>query len=381
MTVDELLANLNATINEIEENEQKINEKQKEQKDELNKLKKNTSTDDQRSYVSNTGDDSYYPGYERANTKMEEVAPEEMGEYFLLHGGKKIDTTTYEININGQTYRYNTSNQGLYVNENNKWKSYIGCSFYKTPGTKLGQIDKTITLLPGSGEQHYGAVNKNNQKDFKHTLPKDTNVNDGCLVIVPFRRDENLTDDDKKNNVNMYRHPDRVFSTVLLGNSFANGSTNESKHVKNSIVGYSFGAIASFTLAAEAPKDYFDTLVAVDLGSYAQKRNYDTGKYYEEEQLTPEQYQKIKNMEFIFMSTKGNDHWQDQSMANTYNTLKSLNANATFYTNLKDRIVDPNYYNGKYYVSDTIYVDWPYNQHKNGYQLIDESNILSYLSR
>ena len=145
---------------------------------------------------------------------------------------------------------------------------HIGCSFYKTPGTKLGQIDKTITILPGSGEQHYGAVNKNNQKDFKHTLPKDTNVNDGCLVIVPFRRDENLTDDDKKNNVNMYRHPDRVFSTVLLGNYFANGSTNESKHVKNSIVGYSFGAYVAGNVMMRRPEIETFVLISPLLNKY-----------------------------------------------------------------------------------------------------------------
>lgn len=303
-------------------------------------------------------------GYEAARSNINLVNADELKEYFLANGGKVINDQTIEISINGATYQYNTKTESLFINGEN----YIGCRFYKTANTSLGNINNTITVLPGSGEVRYGAV-KRDAKDNKNALSNDLNINDGSLVIVPYFQ--------KKDYYNMYRQPDKIIDATYFGNFLSNGSTNTKNHVRNSIVGFSMGSTAAFPLAVSAPNDYYSCIVAVDLGSYMQKID---GSYFDT--ISAEDYNKIKNMEFIFMSTNGNDPWQDKSMSQTYHNLKSNGANNIIFYTSADKALNPKIGNGMYYIEDAINTKdiWPYDKHNHGYKLIDSTNILSYLS-
>lgn len=364
MTIDELWAECEQLSNDIEKINNEINDQEQEILDEYSELSIPTDVSVTTNSVSTSGG-SYHLGFDRAPANMEKVSKEELTQYFLSHGGTQINDNTYAINIDGKNYQYNINTESVTVNGEN----YIGCRFYKTPNTQLGNINNTITILPGSGETRYGAVKRNND-DNKNALPNNININDGSLVIVPYFQ--------KEDYYNMYRQADKVIPATYLGNFMACGSTTTTNHVRNSIVGYSMGATASFPLICEAPQNYFSSLVAVDLGSYMQKMD---GSYFNT--ISESDYSKMTDMEFIFMSSDGNDPWQDKSMAQTYHNLKKYGAqNIVFYTNA-DKTLNPNIGNGVYYVEDAVDTSnqWTYSSHNHGYQIINDTNILSYLSR
>ena len=374
---------------QVKESEDEIEKKEKECLEDVEKLNQSASVSSTTSSVSSKQSGGFYIGYNRANTHMEQVKPEELKEYFLSHGAIQLKNKKdkllpqYQIKIDGDTYIYDTETESLTING----KNYLGCRFYKTPKTSLGNITNTITLLPGSGEQHKGAVLPDSKRD--HISP-NANINDGCLIIAPYRQHKRDSD------VNLFRYGNEILSTTKLGNFLSNGSTNSQNHVKNSLLGNSFGGTAALAAASAAPKGYYSTVVGVNVGSYIAPQSgpdYDT--------LTPADYQKIKDMEIIFLSTP-DEPGHARSIRGTITNLLNAGAkNVKLYTNFTEfqqggkygingynpiMVDEWNHIMGKYNAKEIpIYVfnkkqDNATQIHSFGYRLIEDTNILSYLS-
>ena len=279
---------------------------------------------------------SYSINYPLASTNMTKVTSDELLNYFISKGYTS-NNGIYKVTIDNETYSYDISSNKL-----NYSGDFVYCEFYKTVNSKLGLLDNTITLLAGSGERTYGPISNNK-------IPSNINFNDYSLLIT-LKKDSSY---------NMSKHPKMISACTKLGMMLSGGNTI------NSIIGYSEGAQAA-ARTVSYNKVKYNTIVFVNGSAY----------YTKDVANLISNYEPFKDMEIIMFECKNNNNW-NETIIKTINDLlrNGVNNNQiNLYTN--DNTLINTFTN----IIPLIVVNYDWNGHGSGYQIIRESNILSYLS-
>ena len=274
--------------------------------------------------------------YPPASTSMIKVEDNLIVDYFKSKGYAS-NSTNYRIVIDGEELYYDVkSNKLSYAGD------YVFCEFYMTLSSKLGFLDNTITLLGGSGERKYGPI-------ANSRIPSNANLNDYSLLIVPKKDDD----------YNMSKHPKMVSACTKMGMFLAGIKKG------NSIIGFSEGAQAA-SKTVSYNKVIYDQLVLVNGSAY----------YTSDKTNLISNYQPFQNMEIIMLESKNNNNWNETIIRTIYDLLKNgVNSNMIqLYTN--DNTLINTFTN----VINLNVVNYDWSGHGSGYRMINESNILSYLS-
>ena len=204
-------------------------------------------------------------------------------------------------------------------------------------------MSNTITILAGSGERSSGAVGGSR-------ISNNANLNDNSLLIS-LKKD---------NDYNMSKHPKMISMATKLGMLLAGIEKG------NSIIGYSEGAqAAAKTVSSNYVK--YDIVVLVNGSAYYTSNNANLISNYEP----------FKDMEILLLEAKNNNNWNETIIKTINNFLnKGINStNIKLFTSDNELIRT---FTNK--INVTIISSNTWSGHGSGYRIINESNILSYLS-
>ena len=195
-------------------------------------------------------------GYKEYGSQINRMDNSELVDLMLAKGAKQIDTNVYEININGNNYKYSTRTRTLYVN-----KVGFKCDFYVSNNYQNSSIDNTVTLLGGTGQRQYGPMGDNG-------VTNDIGLSDKSVLIVPYSGEESRMLDP---------------GCVKASSEFTEEVFNANRNVSRSVVGFSEGTRVASQTISEYP-NLFDNVVFVNGSTrfnenptmtYVQNGNYD----------------------------------------------------------------------------------------------------------
>ena len=297
--------------------------------------------------VFDNSSETYVWGYKESNSTIKKVDETKLQELLLSSGARETQDNTYELNIDGIVYKYNTKNRKLYVGNNS-----FRCDFYVSGDYNSNkEISNTVTLLGGTGERGSGPIG-----DGK--VENNIAIGSSGLLIVPFSGDANqkLSSD-----------------AVIKSNNFGEKVFNASNDVTRSIVGFSEGSRVASETISENPNIY-DNVVFVN-GST--RYNSDSTNSF----IRNGNYEGFKNTNVYYMITRNG--WDEKSVTLSVNdlinngvdpsdiTLISNDTRITDGVNTSINIVDsmPSSENGSFFGHGA-----------GGWDILNNSEIIDYLS-
>ena len=264
----------------------------------------------------------------------------------LKVGSYDAANDTYTISAGSTTYCYSPSVGRLRIIQNGKEvdRDYVGF-YYPTGCTDLSNLN-TVTFLPGDGEKvdAWKYVLESNEG-----VKKVINAPISSLLIIPQAS----------------RSSGNGFTTeryaVVHDYYFARAFMQQKPECKNSISGFSSGAISSFAVASTVGNNVYDTVVSVN-------------GYMRTEDVTT-QTAALKDKEIIVIEAAG-----DSLLQKSKNSLKFMHDNG--FTNVTVVTSDKNFANqAKSYGFKVDYRngDSKFKNHTSGWYIVQKSGVLEYL--
>ena len=286
-------------------------------------------------------------GY-KAGSPIRRVNPQEMASYLQARGAKQVAPGIYELNIDGETYRYNVNDRRMTIGNN---KTSYKCDFYVAKDHKDGPVSSTVTLLGGTNERYSGPVAQGKLSD-------NISLDKNALLIIPYKGDYN-------NKLTGY--------DVITSNKFGEKVFGTTGDVTRSIAGCSEGAqIASITVS-ENPGVY-DNVVFINGGTrYDSDPNYSSVK--------PGGFEGFKDTNVVYIITRKG--WNINSTVASINDMIANGVNPNNITlitndsNLSNSVNQSiNFVNAMPEASGNLY-----NGHGSGsWDVLNKSEIINYLS-
>ena len=201
----------------------------------------------------------------------------------------------------------------------------------------------TVTFLPGDGEKMNAWKY---ELEYNSGIKKVLQAPISSLLIIPQATEDGFT---KERNA------------VVHDYFFASAFMQQNPERKNSIAGFSSGAISSFAVASNVGKDVYDTVVCVNGYMRTGDRTTDISA--------------LKNKEIIIIEAQG-----DSLLQKSKNSLKCMYENG--FTNVTVVTSDANF--AKQAESYGFKVDFrtgdnKFKNHVAGWYIVQESSILEYL--
>ena len=279
MSIEELMAQCNECIEEIEKNNKKIQQKEQECIEELNEIYQtiniNLNNNSVSPYTSNSNTRKFHLNYQGNFKEALPLDSFTIGNALKNNGATTTDGIIYNMTIDGHNYGYDVTTHKLYIDGND---SGMYCRYYMRDDTNLQNITNTVTLAGGSGvindtreskrgDPYEAIANKKNK--YQSNFFSGVNVAKNSLVIVPYGQ--------------RYYEKDTfsgISASTKIGDFMVGQS--DSKQVINSLVGFSQGGLCSYETISENPGLYSNlaTYGAAGLKNTSQPQSFEDVKIY-----------------------------------------------------------------------------------------------------
>jgi len=299
--------------------------------------------------------------YPKQSANMKKISESKLADLLTKNGAKSVGDNTYELTIDGKTYRYNVKSHEIIIPSGNGSKEgKVCCTFYAKDGVNFNSITSTMTLLAGSGE-------RNNPTQESAFGSGNLGVGSNTILAIPYL------------SGTTYQVPYKIGGATRIADFMIGGKTRS--NITNNIVGYSLGGMGAYATVS-ANNGLYKNMAIVNGGPTH------TENTYTDFITVNGSYDNFKNVNIYIFEGSG-----DSFIKSNKYLLKNLKSHGINMSHIHVYTTDRSLYNAakdcgaycedydamKNFASSKAHKGW--GGHAYGYRMLEDSGIYSYLSK